>query len=112
MRFSIHVMSHLRTVLGVSATLAVAGLVPATAWGADPAGTTAPATQQPQPTPGVVTRLSDEQTTTRWANPYNTARIYAKADRKSKQVGRLRLMTEDSFPEVYLVLAETTDTRG
>jgi hypothetical protein len=105
-------MSQIRTVLGVSATIAVAGLVPATAWGADAAGSTAPSTQPTQPAAGVVTRISDEQTTTRWANPYNTARIHRKPNRKSKQVGRLRLMTEDGFPEVYVVLAETTDTRG
>jgi hypothetical protein len=107
-----HVMSHIPAVLGASAVLAAVGLAPTAALAAGAPGTPSPTTQQPAPAPGAVTQVSDEETTTRWANPYNTAAVYAKPAKKSKRVGRLRLMTEDDFPEVYVVLSKTTDAKG
>jgi hypothetical protein len=59
-----------------------------------------------------VTKVSDEETLTRWAHPYNESRILKKPKKGSKMLGRMRLMTEDGFPEVYVVLARMVDTRA
>jgi len=93
--------------LGAASALALA-LAPAAARAADPP-TTPPAAADK---PGAVTLVSDEETITRWAHPYNEAKIFKKPWRKSKVVGRLRLMTEDEFPEVYIVLQRTVAANG
>jgi hypothetical protein len=49
-------------------------------------------------------RLSNERTITRWAHPRATVRIRARASRSAPSVARLRLWTEDGWPEVYLAL--------
>jgi hypothetical protein len=51
------------------------------------------------------TRLSNETTFTRWAGAASTAKVYASPSALSRRVGRLRLLTEDGFPEVYILLA-------
>jgi L,D-transpeptidase catalytic domain len=96
---------------GASSALLLAALTPLTARAADGTGQPVPTTD-PAPAAGVVTQISDEETTTRWAHPYNPARIFAKPTKQSKSVGRLRLMTEDDFPEVYVVLSRMTDVKG
>jgi hypothetical protein len=99
-------------VLGLSSALALTALTPLSARAADGTGEPVPSEDPPTPRPGVVTQVSDENKTTRWAHPYLESRIFAKPRKTSKQVGRLRLMTEDDFPEVYLVLSKTTDAKG
>jgi lipoprotein-anchoring transpeptidase ErfK/SrfK len=62
--------------------------------------------------PAAFTKLSDEQTLSRWANPEaeSTVRLYPA--RGARKVGRLRFDTEDGVSEVYLALREYTDPSG
>jgi hypothetical protein len=54
--------------------------------------------------PGAV-RLSDERTTTRWAHTADLQPVFSRPSDKAQRVARLRLITEDKLPEVYLVLS-------
>jgi hypothetical protein len=72
------------------------------------AANAAPAVAHP-PAP---VRLSNETTFTRSAGAAAPARAYAQPSTKSRRVGRLRLLTEDGFPEVYVLLAERADVAG
>ena len=49
-------------------------------------------------------RLSNETTFTRWASAVTHAPAYARPSAGARRVGRLRLLTEDGFPEVYVLL--------
>ena len=64
--------------------------------------------------PGVARseHLSDERTSTRWAHSKLTAPIRRLPDPDSQQIARVRHLTEDGFPEVYLVLLRWTDPAG
>jgi L,D-transpeptidase catalytic domain len=80
-----------------------------------PAAQPAPPAGQPAPPAAAVperVRLSDEVTFTRWASAVARARAFAKPSAGAHQVGRLRLVTEDGFPEVYVVLARRRDDDG
>jgi hypothetical protein len=57
-------------------------------------------------------RLSNERTLTRWAHPLQRAAIQRRAALDSRRVGRLRLFTEDGYPEVYLALRSRTTADG
>jgi hypothetical protein len=57
-------------------------------------------------------RLSNETTFTRWAGAATRATAHARPDGHARPVGRLRLLTEDGFPEVYVLLAEQQDAAG
>ena len=72
------------------------------------AGTPSQATLPPAIPPGTQP-LSNEQTETRWAYPERRAAIYARPSGRSRKVGRLRLLTEDQFPELYMVLSRWVD---
>jgi L,D-transpeptidase catalytic domain len=63
----------------------------------------APATATASP---VTAQLSDETTFTRWASAGIPARVLAEPTPEARRVGRLRLLTEDGFPEVYVLLTE------
>ena len=54
-------------------------------------------------------RLSNERTLTRWANPVGRAPIRRRPAERSRRVARLRLYTEDGYPEVYLALRSRLD---
>jgi hypothetical protein len=56
-------------------------------------------------------QLSDETTFTTWANAATVASVYARPAPDTRRLGRLRLLTEDGFPEVY-VLLERRDIGG
>jgi lipoprotein-anchoring transpeptidase ErfK/SrfK len=56
--------------------------------------------------------LSDETTFTRWANAATRSTVYAQPSASAPRVGRLRPLTEDGFPEVYLLLSEQRDAAG
>jgi lipoprotein-anchoring transpeptidase ErfK/SrfK len=64
------------------------------------------------PAPGKTSVLSNERTNTRSANVIYVGIIRKRPDPASKAVGRLRQLTEDGFPEVYLVLRAYTDLAG
>ena len=56
--------------------------------------------------------MSDERLETRWSYPQRRARIYARPSARAHTVARLRLLTEDRFPELYVVLAAWVDPSG
>jgi hypothetical protein len=56
--------------------------------------------------------LSDERLETRWAYPQRRAVVYSRPSGRARQVTRLRLLTEDRFPELYVVLARWVDPQG
>jgi hypothetical protein len=64
------------------------------------------------PAPARAERLSNETTLSRWANANDHSHIRAAPRRSARSLARLRLSTEDSLPEVYLVLSRTTDADG
>lgn len=80
---------------------------------AAPAHAETPPPGQPPPDapPGPV-RLSNETTFTRWASAATRAKAYAQPSADARRVGRLRLLTEDGFPEVYVLLASRQDAQG
>jgi lipoprotein-anchoring transpeptidase ErfK/SrfK len=86
---------------GVLAASALAATI-CVAAGAAPAIAHPPASQ----------RLSNETTFTQWAGAARSAKVYAKPSTRSGRVGRLRFLTEDGFPEVYIALAERSDVAG
>lgn len=55
--------------------------------------------------------LSNERTLSRWATSERRAKVYRRHSKLARGVGRLRLYTEDGFPEVYLLLSEYVDSR-
>ena len=57
-------------------------------------------------------RLSDETTFTRWAHAATRTKVFARPSADARRVGRLRLVTEDGFPEVYVLLAARHDSQG
>ena len=67
------------------------------------------AAQVPSPADTV---LSNETTLTRWTSAATPASAYEQPSATSRRVGRLRLLTEDGFPEVYVLLAERQDAAG
>jgi lipoprotein-anchoring transpeptidase ErfK/SrfK len=68
----------------------------------------APAPLPPANPPGAQ-KLSDERTESRWAYPNRRAAVYSRPSGRARKVARLRLLTEDRFPEIYLVLARWVD---
>jgi L,D-transpeptidase catalytic domain len=65
----------------------------------------------PAPHTGTTT-LSDERTFTQWANPAYRGPIYSRPDGSAPRVGRLHMLTEDGFPEVYVLLQEALSKQG
>jgi hypothetical protein len=70
--------------------------------GAAPAAAHPPASQ----------RLSNETTFTQWAGAALPVTVYEQPTTRSRRVGRLRFLTEDGFPEVYVLRAERADVAG
>ncbi|MDP1849559.1 MAG: L,D-transpeptidase [Solirubrobacteraceae bacterium] len=62
--------------------------------------------------PGDEIKLSDEKLVTRWGHAQATAKIRLSPQASSRMVARLRFLTEDGLPEVYLVLAARRDSAG
>ena len=74
-----------------------------------------PPPEQPAPPPAAprgALRLSNETTFTRWASAVARAKVYARPSGDARQAGRLRLLTEDGFPEVYVLLTSRRSARG
>ncbi len=66
----------------------------------------------PPATPPGVQQVSDEQFSTNWAYPTRRAAVRSRPASGSRRVARLRLLTEDGFPELYVVLQRWTDPQG
>ena len=63
-------------------------------------------------TPGETMRLSDELKVTRWANANTRNPIRSAPQAAARTITRLRYVTEDKLPEVYLVLSALVDASG
>jgi L,D-transpeptidase catalytic domain len=57
-------------------------------------------------------RLSDEKTFSRWAHPNDRAPVRRAPNGSSRTITRLRFLTEDRRPEIYLALRRTWDRSG
>jgi L,D-transpeptidase-like protein len=62
--------------------------------------------------PAGATRLSDERLTTQWAHASGQGSVFAAPALGARRVARLRLLTEDGFPDVYVALAQWRDGAG
>jgi len=62
--------------------------------------------------PGVVRRLSDERTITRWAYARRRANIQSQPSGSSRVLGTVRYYSSSGVDEVYGVLAVTADSQG
>ena len=62
--------------------------------------------------PGDAIRLSDEKLVTRWAHANGRASIRTAPRKSARTFARLRFVTEDKLPEVYLVLDALVDDDG
>ena len=56
--------------------------------------------------------LSNERTFTRWAHPERRAPIRRRPTVRARTVARIRLVTEDGYPEVYLALRRRVNMHG
>jgi hypothetical protein len=92
-----------RTGTLASVALAAAALVAASA----PAHARAAEPARP-----VSVRLSNETTFTRWANAALLAPVRVRPSSDARPAGELRFLTEDGFPEVYILLGERQDDHG
>ena len=73
---------------------------------------TSPTPGSTSPAPAADVSLSNERTTTVWAHPLEEMTIYAEPDTHAHRVSHVHLITEDGFPEVYLLLASHVDAQG
>jgi hypothetical protein len=91
----------LAAVVSIAAGASAEAQTPAAPPEQQPAPPAAPA--PPAPPPARV-QLSDETTFTRWSNARARSVVYEQPTRDARRVGRLGLLTEDGFPEVYVLL--------
>jgi len=56
---------------------------------------------------GEIERLSDERRVSRWAHAHARASVLARPEPGARRLARLRFLTEDGLPEVYLALRRT-----
>jgi hypothetical protein len=81
--------------------LVVAAIAPATAGASTPSAN-----------PAGAVRISDERTITRWAHTADLQPVFSRPSGQAHRIARLRLLTEDKLPEVYLVLARWKNDAG
>jgi L,D-transpeptidase catalytic domain len=92
--------------------VSIAGcLVALGAIGAASVRAAAPVPLPPASPPGAQ-KLSDEVLETRWAYPQRRAVVHSRPSGRARTVTRLRLLTEDRFPELYVVLSRWVDPAG
>ena len=72
----------------------------------------APAAATAERRAGETVRLSNERTFTRWAHPQRRAPIRRRPSVRARSVARIRFLTEDGFPEVYLALRRHVNRYG
>jgi hypothetical protein len=82
--------------------LVLAALIPASA----------SAAALPPANPPGTARLSDETTITKWAHTADLQPVFSRPSGSARQVAHLRLLTEDGFAEVYLVLGSWKSPAG
>jgi hypothetical protein len=64
------------------------------------------------PATAQVERLSNEKTLSRWAHPNDRAPVRRAPNGSARVITRLRFLTEDRRPEIYLALRRTWDRSG
>ena len=94
--------------LALTIAAALTLLVSSSALAAEPAATN----PYSIPPTGTTSRLSNETTHTVSARVVYVGIIRAKPLRTSRAMGRLRQLTEDGYPEVYLALRKHVDANG
>jgi hypothetical protein len=72
----------------------------------------APASAADIPPPAERLNISDERSHTRWAHAVAPAAVHRAPAERARIVTRLRLVTEDGYPEVYLVRSSWADSQG
>lgn len=75
-------------------------------------GTTSTPTPTPPPPKPTTIRLSNEKSFSRWAYTNQKVGIYKSASSTSKRIAKTDWYTPDGFPELYLLLKQTTDSQG
>jgi lipoprotein-anchoring transpeptidase ErfK/SrfK len=91
----------------VAAVVALGGLAATSAHAQQGAPASVPSASPPDAQP-----LSDERLETRWSYPTRRAIVRSRPASDARVAGRLHLLTEDNFPEVYLVLSRWVDPQG
>jgi hypothetical protein len=94
--------------------IASAASIPASAPEAGPAPAPASSASTPEAVSAAQPRevvLSNEETSTTWAHPVEEADIHLHPNPRSRTVARSHLVTEDGFPEVYLLLETFRNAR-
>lgn len=71
-----------------------------------------PAVASAAPPPSGAIRLSNERTSTIWAHPAHAAPIRTMPTVRARQIVPTHELTEDGFPEVYVVLRSWSDPGG
>jgi hypothetical protein len=66
---------------------------------------------KPEPKKPRMVKLSDERLVTKWAHSETRGTVFRRHSLHSPRAGKLRLYTEDGFPEVYIALREYTDSK-
>jgi lipoprotein-anchoring transpeptidase ErfK/SrfK len=101
--------------LGMLVLLAAAVPAMAAAQSSAPGAVAGPTVRDPMDLlvkPGDAITLSDEKKVTRWANANDATAVRTAASTSAPKVTRLRYLTEDGLPEVYLVLEGKLDAKG
>jgi len=101
--------------LGILVLLAAAVPAMAAAQSSAPGAVPGPTVRDPMDLlvkPGDAITLSDEKKVTRWANANDATAVRTAASTSAPKVTRLRYLTEDGLPEVYLVLEGKLDAKG
>jgi len=101
--------------LGMLVLLAAAVPAMAAAQSSAPGAVPGPTVRDPMDLlvkPGDAITLSDEKKVTRWANANDATAVRTAASTSAPKVTRLRYLTEDGLPEVYLVLEGKLDAKG
>ncbi|MDP9345943.1 MAG: L,D-transpeptidase [Actinomycetota bacterium] len=65
----------------------------------------------PTANPAGMRRLSDEKLVTKWAYAAYRGRVYTRPVTSAHAMTHLRLLTEDNFPQPYVVLADWRDAK-
>jgi lipoprotein-anchoring transpeptidase ErfK/SrfK len=87
-------------------------LVVALAAAAVPAAHAAGPPELPPSNPPGTVQMSDERLTTKWAYTADVQDVYSRPSAKARTVARLRTVTEDKFPEVYVILSSWKNPQG
>jgi L,D-transpeptidase-like protein len=106
----------MRTMWALALATVVSALLGSSALGRDDVGAGETARVPPSATPASQlsrdVSLSDERTETRWANAIFRGVIRTHPRFGARRIGRLRYLTENGYPEVYLLVAQHIDATG